>query len=78
MSFLTQYLILWEMRNIKIRYNDIEPKQLKLRTWGRNGWLLRKEQTGRNALETHCFERLAETGAKWTLGIFPSGRSMHF
>lgn len=37
-----------------------------------------EEQTGRNALVIHCFELLAQTGARWALGIFPSGRSMHF
>lgn len=48
MSFLTQYLILWEMKNIEIRHYDIEPKKLELRG-GMDSGLGRSEQE-----EMHC------------------------
>ena len=60
---LNKHLIPWEMKNIKRKHYDTEPKKLKLNTWGRNARWLRQGQTGGNALEIHCFELLAQTGA---------------
>lgn len=56
---MNRYLILREMKNIKIRHGDTEPEKLKSSPRGRNGEWLRQEERAERRWEVQRLAPLA-------------------
>lgn len=67
---LNRYLILREMKNIKIRHGDTEPEKLKSSPRGRNGEWLRQEEQAKGVGRSSAWRPWHDRGR---VGIFPSG-----